>query len=98
MRLLETPRLWETLKYLHFWQDGKVVSYPERIQLQFQTAGAERDGDGHFHPRLAIFIPSGSCTLTGEWSQTGRTGHPEGRGTGQAVFYLEVTASTPELG
>lgn len=22
-------QLWETLKYLHFWQDGKVVSYPE---------------------------------------------------------------------
>lgn len=29
MRLLETPQLWETLKYLHFWQDRKVVSYPE---------------------------------------------------------------------
>lgn len=98
MRLLETPWLWETLKYLHFWQDGKIVSYPELVRLQFQTARAERGGDGHFHPCLAIFIPFGSYTLTGEQSWAGRTGHPKGRGTGQAIFYLEVTVSTPDPG
>lgn len=43
------------------------------------TARAERGGDGHFYPCLAIFTPSGSHTSTGEWSQAGSTGHPEGR-------------------